>query len=204
MKWDNLPQRFFPDDFLDTLYQRYEIDSSNQGALHESLENSAREWFFNRNVEDVDAPPREVREALNKIAKHADDLAELLSNTPSAVWSALVETSGLVRRNRYDPGVHYDSHHYPEVGLIGKPAITVVGDNEHDPFVNINVSDLIDAMGELASSAGIASQIIPKVTQGPQPDKPLRKWIIDMRKLMPLKRRYSEVVLLFRTGLRLS
>lgn len=180
MKWDKLPQRFFTDEFLNVLYQRYEVDSSIQDVLREKLESSAKQWYYFRNVEDVDATPREVRHSLNKIARLANELSAHLTNAPSAVWSALVETNDTVNQNRYLHGVHYDSHHYPEVGLIGSPAITVVGDNEHDPFVTISVSDLTEAMSELASTADIASQIIPKVTQGPQPDKPLQKWIADL------------------------
>ncbi|MBL4874302.1 MAG: hypothetical protein JKY41_13185 [Rhodobacteraceae bacterium] len=180
MKWDNLPQRFFTDEFLNALYQRYKVDSSIHDALRQRLENSAREWYYLRNVEDVDATPREVRHSLNKIARLANELSAHLTNVPSAVWSALVETNDTVNQNRYVLGVHHDSHHYPELGLIGSPAITVVGDNEHDPFVTISVSDLTEAMSALASTADIASQIIPKVTQGPPPDKPLRKWMADM------------------------
>ncbi|PCJ91183.1 MAG: hypothetical protein COA50_16780 [Flavobacteriaceae bacterium] len=180
MKWDKSPRRFFTDEFLNALNQRYKVNSSIQNALRQRLENSAREWYYFRNVEDVGATPREVRHSLNKIARLANELSAHLTNAPSVVWSALVETNDTVNQNRYDLGVHHDTHHYPELGLIGSPAITVVGDNKHDPFVTISVSDLTEAMSELASTADIAAQIIPKVTQGPPPDKPLQKWIADL------------------------
>lgn len=52
---------------------------------------------------------------------------------------------------------------------------------------------LTTAIDELATSAEIAAQIIPTVKQGPQPDKPLQKWIVDMRNIWyrPLDRPFT-------------
>lgn len=193
MKWDELPQQFFAEDFMDKLYRDYKVESAIQESLHEKLESSARKWYYFRNAEDVDASPREVRQTLTKLSKHANALKELLENTPDAVWSELVSTNEYVNRNRYDHRIHYDTHHHPEVGLIGRPAITVVTDNKYDSIATITISDLKQAIGELASTASIASQIIPTVKQGPQPDQPLQKWVIDMRNIWyrPLDRPFT-------------
>ena len=193
MKWDEVPQQFFPEDFMDKLYRDYKIDSAHQESMHEKLENSARKWYYSRNAEDVDASPREVRHAISKLSKHASILKKLLENTPDAVWSELVSISDFVNRDRYDSRIHYDSHHYPEDGLIGNPAVTVLGDNERDPLVTITISDLKQAIGELVFTADITPQIIPAVKQGPQPDKPLQQWVTDMRNIwyMPLDRPFT-------------
>ncbi|MCK4861599.1 MAG: hypothetical protein KAS85_06780 [Rhodobacteraceae bacterium] len=193
MKWDELPQQFFPETFMDKLYRDYKIDSAHQESTHEKLESAARKWYYSRNAGDVDASPREVRQAISKLSKHAGILKKLLENTPDAVWSELVSASDFVNRDRYDSRIHDDSHYYPEDGLIGNPAITVVGDNERGPLVTITISDLKQALRELTFTADISSQITPAVKQGPQPDKPLQNWVTDMRNIWykPLDRPFT-------------
>lgn len=78
MKWDELPEQFFSDEFLGKLYRDYKIESAIQNLVHERLERSARNWYYSRNTEDVDASPREVRQTLSKLAKHARALEKLL------------------------------------------------------------------------------------------------------------------------------
>lgn len=178
---------------MDKLYRNYKVESAIQNSVHERLERSARNWYYSRNAEDVDASPREVKQTLSKLAKHASALKKLLENTPDAVWSELVSASEYVNQNRYESGVIYDTHHQPEVGVIGRPAITFVTDNEYDPFATITISDLKQVIGKLASTADITSQIIPAAKQGPQPDRPLRQWVIDMRNIWyrPLDRPFT-------------
>lgn len=77
--------------------------------------------------------------------------------------------------------------------MIGRPAIAFVTESNQDPFATITIPDLKQAVGELASTASIASEIIPTVKQGPQPDLPLQQWIFDMRNLWysPLDRPFT-------------
>lgn len=196
MKWDTLPERFFSDEFMDKIFKTYCIESFMKEELQSRLESSAKDWFHRHNSPEQIISPTIVKKTLNGLSRDADALKERLKNIPDALWSSMIDSREMVNPSRYGLGLGYVTPHYPEYGCVGEPGITVVTEDSRGPFQTIEISTIIDALGELALFADITLQINPPKNLSTQKIWPLCKWIADMHNLWagPLGRKFTRDV----------
>lgn len=196
MKWDALPKRFFSDADLENIAEYCRIESSMKGELQTRLESSAKDWFRRQNSPEEIISPTVVKKALGGLSRDAEALKERLKNIPDALWSSMIDSREMVNPNRYGLGLGYITPHYPEHGCVGEPGITVVSEESRGPFQTIEISTIIEALGELADFADITPQINPPKNLSAQKILPLQKWVHDMHGIWagPLGRKFTRYV----------
>lgn len=180
MKWDTLPDRFFTDADLAFITEYCRIETSMKEELQSRLETSANDWFRRQNSPEEIISPTVVKKTLHGLSRDAEALKERLKNIPDALWSSMIESREMVNPNRYGLGLRYLTPHHPEHGCVGEPGITVVSEDSRGPFQTIEISTIIEALGELADFADITPQINPPKNLSAQKILPLQKWVHDV------------------------
>ena len=189
MKWDSLPERFFSDEFLDQLSLEFKIEEQLRPELRKQLERAASNWYFQRTSPTNEVSPRVVKNSLLDIQKKATALRESLLNSPEAIWPELADISSWTSANSHAPRFEYHDYPYPEAGIPGVASITYLAAGPEYQPQSVEVGIFLAALDLLAEKAAYP----PTVKQGPQPDRPLQKWVVGMRNIWfwPLDRPFT-------------
>jgi len=189
MKWDTPPEQFFSDEFLDQLSIEFKIEEQLRQELRKQLERAASNWYFQRTSPINEVSLGVVKKSLLDIQEKATALKESLLNSPEAIWPELAEICVWTNSSEYSPRFEYHDYPYPEAGFHRKVFISYLAASPEYQPQSVEVDIFLAALNLLAEKAAYP----PTVKQGPQPDQPLQRWVVDMRNiwLRPLDRPFT-------------